>query len=163
MLNDVPIGGGPSERIGRKLLNKSLLLRYRTVFSTGTGFPNRARILVVYDKSPNASLPTVTDILSGSTFNAGTSLSNSHRFVIIVDEMTEQNMAGAATANPGECAFSGQIFRKFRLETHYNALTTGDQNNITGGAFYFLYALDSNVPAGDYTTAIFSRIRFIDA
>lgn len=169
LISGVAVGTDPLTRVGRKVTMKSINMRYAlvcTAIATGAGgpVPNRTRILLVYDKSPNGVLPSSADILEpGAGFNAMMDLNNSDRFVIIADEMSEQTQGGAALALAGAALSSGSVYRKINMESLYggNSAAIGD---IRSGAIYIMAASDTVMSATQATYGVnaLTRIRYTD-
>jgi len=76
-------GTGNNDRIGRKIAMTKLQLRWERW--QGTGVPDPFRILVVYDRSPNGANPAITSILSANGISTPVNLSNTDRFLILMD------------------------------------------------------------------------------
>lgn len=141
------VGTTPLTRIGRKVTMKSLYIRGNWAPPSGT---TDLRVIVYYDKQNNAATPAITDGLTGVTpnFNSHNNLSNSERFIIIVDEIF--NQVETATA------FSHfQIYRKLNLDSVFNDASLLPN---TGGLFI---AFSGNCGVNS-TVNYSSRVRFTD-
>lgn len=153
-LNACIQGTGPTQRIGRKVLFKSIVVRW--IFSGAATHGTTARILVVYDKSPNNAVaaPAAIDILTGAAdVTSGMNLTNSERFIVIADEYT------ASTDNGGN--LGGKIYRKLNLDAIYDGTVAspGTIQAVTTGSFLILVASsDATAPAFSFS----SRLRFVD-
>lgn len=164
LLTGIAQGVDVNQRVGRRVVLKSLDVRYRVQVSTlpaNTGNINRIRTLIIYDKQTNGSIPALVDILSQTNFNAHMNLSNSDRFVVIADEYSEQRQYDNFQA-PGASVISGHFFRKFNLETMFTG-TGGQIVNITGGSLYFLCSSDAVTSAlTDFGILADCRVRYVD-
>lgn len=71
-VNQVATGGALSQRIGRTIYPKSLLVQatWRYDPSAASTTPASIRTMVVWDKQPNNNLPVITDILEPVAFTA---------------------------------------------------------------------------------------------
>jgi len=151
-LNPVDQGtGGTGQRIGRKFQMKSILFRYNTSSSTNG---NPVRILIVYDKQTDGILPTANQIVTSATnINAPMNMSNTDRFVIIADEMVNQNSVfnGAQTI--------GTIYRKLNLPAHYNGGTAAIADMASGSIYVMSHCLSGGTGTG---VGYVSRIRYTD-
>jgi len=168
LISGVSNGTDSVTRVGRRVLMKSINMRYslNNIAEPGGGssgpWPNRARILLIYDKSPNGVLPAAADILEpGAGFNSMMDLNNSDRFVVIADEMTEQNQN--QTGVVGQTAASGHVYRKINMESVYGG--TGNAiADIKSGAIYIMVCSDSVLDSVSATWAVnaLTRIRYTD-
>lgn len=150
LINPIAQGSTASQRIGRKLVLKSIFLRFAA--NPGTSAIG-CRWLVIYDHAPNGALPVITDILSADSINAHQNLTNSDRFMVIHDDYI--NTPVAATS------FAGKWYRKFTdqgLQSQWTTATTGTIADVVTGAIYVAYV--SLAAAG--TFAATARVRFTD-
>lgn len=158
LLNGLTPGSGAENRIGRKIIMKSLLLRYSIQVISHSQGSSRFRILVVYDKQANATAPGINDILAYNAFLSPNNLSNRDRFVTLADEYTD--ICGTF----GECDDpDGMLkFKKLNLETIFNAGTAGTVADITSGSIYIFFCQSGSLAFTSATLNFQSRIRFID-
>lgn len=156
LLNGLAQGTTASTRVGRKIVMKSILIRYSQEVRTTTVGAAGYRILVVYDKQANATAPAVTDILENDTFNSPNNLSNRDRFVTIFD-----HMAVPIGAN-GPQAHADVLFKRLNLETLFNGGSAGTIGDITSGSVYMMMAQSGGwaTAAPDFLSRI--RIRYTD-
>lgn len=154
LLNGLAPGSSPITRIGRKTQMKSIQIRSSNQSVGGTA-AQMTRILCVYDKQTNAAAPTITDILLLNQPESPMNLSNSDRFVILFDQMTEQDQIPGASVH-----FNQPTYRKIGLETMYNTGVAGTVADIASGSVYIFVA--GNGTIGTNTCNIISRIRFTD-
>lgn len=130
-MNLVGMGPNGNERIGRKLLMKSVDLR---LSCTPTALPTPVRVIIVYDKSGNngsVTAPLSTDILQAADFDALMNSDRSERFVTLMDCIYGPSSITGAPLSLRE-------FRKINLETQFtntSAPTTIDE--ITKGTLLF--------------------------
>lgn len=149
-INIIPNGSSATTRVGRKVVLKSLLVRWVAATST-PDVP--IRVLVIYDKNPDGSLPLIADVLSFDSFNAPMNLGNTDRFVILSDEITP-----TITGTPGtqKC---GKLYKKLNLPEMFLS-STGVVADISTGAIYIMCSLfPGGVGQGIGYTA---RVRFTD-
>ena len=78
LLNGVAQGSDYTNRIGRKVLLKSLLFRANMypVLNTGSPVGCTIRIMLVYDSQTNGALAAVSDVLNAATYLQPTNLNN---------------------------------------------------------------------------------------
>lgn len=151
-INILPIGTGASQRVGRKCLMKSLLVRIVCGASSGAG--TQFRYLCVYDKQSNAALPAVTDILTLNDFQSPNNLSNNERFVTVIDKILPLPQ-GSATQLVCDVEY-----RKLNLDVVFNATNGSTIADITSGSLIHMM-----IPADGLTTStmnVYSRVRFTD-
>lgn len=145
LLSGCAQGVATGERVGRRILMKSMLFRFNF---TQTGTVGSFRVLVVYDKQTNGALPGVTDVLSSTNYIAAQNLSNSDRFIVMFDELVHyQSSTGAS------------LYKRVNLESIYSG-TTSAIASIAGGSVFFMIA-----PGDTGSTATYgytARIRYTD-
>lgn len=86
-INGIAEGSGPSARIGRKALMKSILFRCAVHPNNAQSNPDGTivRILCVYDRQTNSTAPTINDVLASGGITAPMNLNNRERFKILFD------------------------------------------------------------------------------
>lgn len=156
LLNGCVPGATASDRIGRKIHMKSLLLRYTFRLPASSGGSGECRILVVYDKQPNGATAAITDILLADDMRSPNNLSNSDRFVTLVDEITSPVSAVEIEEQ------SGVIYRKFNLETAFNAGTAGTVADITSGSILVFAAQSGGLTTNAPLCLFRARVRYVD-
>lgn len=156
LLNGIAPGSTASNRIGRKVHGKSLLFRYSLrLAATSTG-GSPVRILIVYDKQANAAAPAITDILTTDEMRYPNNLSNRDRFVTIFDHYTEPVSANANAST------ASVLFKRFDLETMFNAGAAGTIGDITSGSIYVFAAQTSSIATANATIDFAARYRYTD-
>lgn len=162
LLNGVAQGTDYTQRIGRKILLKSLLFRF-SVFPSATASSGEiTRLMIIYDCQTNAATPVVTDVLNSAIYNSPMNLNNRDRFKILVDKFFT---TGAVTYTTGVVSAGMavprqyKVFKKMSMEEIFGGTgnTVGSIN--TGGIFALIITQDNSkiVYVAD------SRIRFIDS
>jgi len=154
LVNGIASGTGVTQRLGRKLLMRKMILRLYDQWTNGTisGFCP-LRVVVIYDREPQGAVPAITDIFDVNTLISNMNLSNSDRFLVLVDTQ-EGDWAGFAGFNPAQASAVGclapVIVRNFPqgLESQYKDVTTGVIADFTKGACYIMASQD--------VTAVFS-------
>jgi len=149
-LNLVQEGSSFYNRIGRRIAMKSIEVKgyYSLVAGTAAAVvkPGLSRIMIVYDRQPNGSLPAVADILldydqsgnTSTTVESGLNLNNRDRFSVVLDQRkylpqvtqsgTSNQLSSTGTVWPTDGSFQNncgvmiQEYRKLKgMETHYKA------------------------------------------
>jgi len=159
LLNGCVPGSTASDRIGRRIHMKSLLMRWEFAAAGTTTWGGKVRILIVYDKQANAATATITDILLSDHVSSQNNLSNRDRFVTICDYLTP-NEIGGGSATPG--SDMGVIYKKLNLETMFNAGNAGTIGDITSGSLLMFVATDARVTTAGLTQATRIRVRYTD-
>lgn len=157
LLNGLVPDSTATGRIGRKIVMKSLYVRYSFNMAATSTLGAPCRLIVFYDKQANAAAPAVTDVLLADSFLSPNNLSNRDRFVILADEVTEP--IGVAT---GVFTTSGVIYKKLNLETMYNAGTAGTIADITSGSVYIMACQAGPIATAAPVWNFRSRIRYSD-
>lgn len=187
LLNGIQEGAGLWNRVGRKIMMKSLHLTGQIYNSgSGTGVNEYCRVMVVYDRQPVVSaLPVITDILRGYD-QAGTAMAtaasipflglnmdNADRFTMLRDIrfVCGQNSASALTDGVPDVVdyVTNRVnineFIKLRdLETHYgiNAAPITIAN-VNTGALYLVTVGNVTLAAPNaFSLAACARLRYYD-
>jgi len=156
LLNGLQSGSDATNRIGRKVNIKSLLLRFNFGMASTSIGGAPCRILVVYDKQANATAPLITDILLVNGFSSQNNLSNRDRFVTIFDHITQPI---AATNN---YCVADVLFKRVNLETIFNAGNAGTIGDISSGSVYIFVAQCGTIGTTAPVLLARSRIRYTD-
>jgi len=156
LLNGVAPGSGATDRIGRKLVMKSMYMRATVRAGTGSAGSGPIRCIIFYDKQSNGAAPAATDLLLANEFNSQNNLSNRDRFVVLSDEITEP------VGTQIEQARAHVVYKKINLETVFNAGTAGTIADITSGSVYAMFAQSSDIITVAAQVVYRVRIRFTD-
>lgn len=154
LLNGVAQGTTANQRIGRKLIMKSILMRIGVSKQPSTAGEGLMRLLVIYDAQTNAAIPLATDILQINDISSPMNLNNSDRFKVILDK----------TWNIGSVdntSYIRALYKKCKLETKFNnggGATVGDIQ--TGGLFALTYC--TGLTTATVAGQVYSRIRYYD-
>jgi len=161
-INCVPQGATSYNRIGTKILIKSI--DFRCVFTMAGTEPthNSVRYLIVYDRQPNGAFPAFSDILSTNistapTFFSGVNMANRSRFIILRDRVYTQDPDGTGDI------VTVKEFIKTKLETQFRT-NAGNIGDITTGALYLVAFGLTGGNAVSYTNMATTsfRIRYFD-
>lgn len=163
-INHVVEASGESNRIGRKIIIRSLEFKYDlTLLPTASGVlqvGNSVRLIVFIDKQANGASVTTTDIIKPDTYQAMPNLVNRGRFRLLCDKTHTINPragAGDGAANDGASTVqSYKMHRKLSLPIEFSD-TTGNISTIKSNNIGVIaYVKTSGTVAIQYT----SRIRF---
>lgn len=163
LLNTVAQGAAVTQRVGKKIMLKSLQCR-GLYFNNSAAAINDCAMLIVYDKRPTGSLPAVTDILVSANANSFNNDANSGRFKILKREdfvlLGNQNAAANYT---DEMAISADFYIPLKgLQTVFKAAATGAIADIEEGALYLVLVGNSAAGTGAATASLTFRTRFLD-
>lgn len=165
LLNGVAQGVDYNQRIGRRIIIKSLLFRLTLVpniSATNGALGDVLRVLIFYDAQSNASAPAVTDILQGGTYDAPMNLTNRDRFKILCDKfLTLGSWAFTGTSLTAGSPRPTQmkVYKRMNMEMIFGSSAATVGGIQTGAIYVLLISLNNNI-----STSIFnSRIRFIDS
>lgn len=163
LLNGVATGTDYTNRIGRKILMKSLLLRLSIFNDTTTSDPTGdiIRVVVVYDCQSNGVAPAVTDVISGG-FDGPMNLNNRDRFKILLDKFWtvpgQTYTAGTLTAGSPQPKYY-KLYKKMSTEEIFSGTGATVGSIATGGIYIFAMSTGTTGNA----VGVNSRIRFNDA
>jgi len=165
MLNVVPVGAGIQQRVGKKIMLKSIQLRGELVNKT-SATTNDVAYCIVYDKKPGAAAPAITDIFNTDSVHSFNNTENSDRFRIL--RRVDATLVGGDT--------TGRVANTILQVDEYISLkgytTTYKSNSSTGtgavgdvseGALW-LVTLGNNVAAGNLNANlnVGCRLRFYE-
>lgn len=161
LLATVAQGAGVTQRVGKKIMLKSLQCR-GTMNARTAAVANDIAFMIVYDKRPTGALPTITDILVTANSSAFNNDANSGRFRILkrVDDVLIGNTTTPAT---GQEEKDASFYLDLKgLPTVFKAAATGAIGDIEEGALYLVTVGDNAAgTSAAYLSAGF-RTRFID-
>lgn len=155
----IPVGTGPSERIGRQIRVKSINAYLTVTKVSDTNSTDVVRLIWILDTQANGSTPNVNEVLASASYNAFRNMANSKRFVFLGDK--EISIVSQANVSATFSAVSRQqnFFKQLNTVIEYDssvttgALTTIRSNNI------FMLALSKN---GSATIEGIVRVRYDD-
>lgn len=163
-MNGIAQGTDYTQRIGRKVILKSLFFRVNFYPSPTVTAPQgtMCRLLIVFDCQTNATAPAISDIIQIGTYDAPMNLNYRDRFKVLYDKYitmcaTNYTAGALTTGDPTPKMLSK--YKKLYLEEIFS-----DVNNSVGsigtGSIYAIL-----LPSAQNTVQVDSyfRIRFEDA
>ncbi len=143
-LNIVVQGTDEVERIGRKIVIRSIMWRWlitvpQTLNPSDT--TSTVRLMLVLDKQCNGTIINPTDVTETANFQSFNNLVNKGRFRILMDRMiTVNSTSGTDTATGfGRASKPGSFYMKCAIPIEYSqptgAMTSIRSNNLTCLAF----------------------------
>lgn len=160
LLNGCAPGTGASDRIGRKIVIKSVSIK-GYIYPDTTATFNNPKLCLVWDRQPSAVAPVFTDIFDqvggiSSPF-CPINLDNSRRFRILWSQVFD--ITGGATVTGSSAKFI-DFYKKLNLTTVYNSGSAGTIADIESGALYLVFVGSQAAGTADVTFYGNSRIRF---
>lgn len=164
-LNLIPQGVTESERVGRKVVVKSLHLKGTVTLpstTSATDASDSIRIIIYQDKQCNGAAAGVTDILESGAFVSFRNLTESGRFNILMDECWDLKSGGGAGADAATDIYGGETkfwnFNKQMMVPIEYSATTGAITEIRSNN-YGILVISAN---GKANAAYISRVRYTD-
>jgi len=163
----IPVGGGVSERIGRKISWSSMQVRGYAIAGSTASY-NLCSLVFFYDsKEPQAdALPAITDLFESASslaLNKGTNMAR-FRTLYRLDFMLEGQVAGAAEeTGQASRALDAWIDCKNKPAEYQNASTgTGAISDFAYGALYVVAIGNQTTGTAGASGVINIRTRFTD-
>lgn len=154
-------GVGPSEHIGRAVVSHSLMWKWYGSYAATTAGSAPIRLVIVYDRQPNAALPTTTDVFDQDYIGALMNLNNNKRFLSLVNEEIILSSAGpTAFFRTGFISFKKRFGSL--LPTEFNTTNGGTIADLTTGSFVAFTWQNGNIITANPTSALVTRIRYTD-
>jgi len=149
-------GTTPLTHIGRKVMMKSITLRWQGSLAPTTTGSSPLRIVIIYDKQANGALPATTDVFATDVINCFQNLDNSFRFVVLVDRIIP------CVGTQGPQAFMLNIHKEINLPLEFkgNAGTVAD---IATGTLIAYIWQNGSLAVANATDDLNHRVRFTDA
>lgn len=156
LLNGLVRGANATERVGRQIKMRSIYLRYVASIAPNTSGGSPVRVMIVYDKQANAVAPAALDILTVDNVYSPNQLSNSRRFVTLLDRVLN-----IGVGNPSA---SIEFYKKIALDTQFNAVgNTGTITDIQSGSLYLFVWGSAGIQTASLVGGWTSRVRFEDS
>ena len=140
----IPVGTGPSDRIGRQVNVKSINA-YLTIEKVANSVleTNTIRLIWCIDTQCNGQPPTVTDVLTTASYTSFRNMANVRRFKILKDSeyiLSSQNYNGTNFASVQKQV---NFFAKVNTPIEYDAsVTTGEITTIRSNNIFLIAISD---------------------
>lgn len=181
LLNGIQEGSSFFNRIGRKVTMKSLRFIGNIKAGTAGALDEYSRIMILYDRQPNAAFPVTSDVLA-SVDNTGSSTStsydhlnmnNAERFLVLADiRIDAPNLQSAAQQSPSVGSVIDytknevnidRFIKLTNLETHYKSSSNPAVVSDINTGSLILFTLGKNASATQNLTLTWSsRLRYMD-
>jgi len=132
LINGLVPGTDASQRVGRQIEIKRILMRFVT--------QSACRYVLVLDAQANGATPAITDIFQSDSYESEINFNYRDRFHVIYD---------VCLPIYGDAHFEEQL--DIAIDTFYNAGNAGTVADIATGALYFLVNNSTTSAAGTYT------------
>lgn len=160
-------------RIGTKVVLKSISIRGQVANDVTTTNPpttaavpsSSCRLTLLMDRQPNAALPSITTIFTGTTNISDLNLANRDRFKVLHTEDFWHDAyissTNAATAcNQGHTV---KVYKKVNIPVFFNANNAGDVTDITSNSILMVWQSNYDAAAtGTVAAVVTTRCRFVD-
>lgn len=163
LLNTVAQGVSVTQRVGKKIMMKSLQIRGLVTTEANTTV-SQAAFMIVYDRRPTGALPAITEILDTVSPNSFLLDANSARFSI-VHRWADVNVGNNATLFTDKGAYNIDEYIKFpknKRNVTYKAAATGAIADIDEGALYIVTCGGNIAGVADTTCSLGFRLRYWD-
>lgn len=165
--NNVAAGTGETQRIGRKIVIRSINYRYLVQYPEKEGEvtppdSEAVRVVLYLDKQCNGTGATPTQILETASMTSFRNLANSARFTVLMDRIHNMNTQGLASDGTTSYSHAGinrwaSFYKKCSIPVNFNG-TTGVTGEIESNNIGILLIGSSGVASVGGTL----RIRFTD-
>lgn len=142
LLNGIARGDDINERIGRKVVLRSIEMRVESVSTNTTGLDQNHRVLVVFDRQANATALTPADVLTAVDINSPRNLTNRSRFKIIYDNLHHLNASGESGSHKVI-----DWYKRVWFPVTFNSGDAGTIADIQTGSLY-LVVVGNQAPGG---------------
>jgi len=160
LLNPVPSGAAQVQRVGKKILLKGLQIR-GLVYNGTTAYANDIALVVVYDKRPTGSMPTITAVLKTISSQSMNLDDNASRFRIV--RRMDACLIGNSTNPTAQSAISIDEYVDLKKAiTVYKSVGTGAIGDIGEGALYLLGVGSAAAGTAAAVATLSARVRYYD-
>jgi len=159
LIATIPQGASVNQRIGKKIMLKSIQIRGSAV-AAATATTNDCAMLIIYDRRPTGALPAITDILVSANSIAFNNDANSGRFKIL--RRVDFTLAGNPTTMTENFTRNMDDYIKVNLPVEYQAAGTGAIGDISAGALYVVTVGNQAAGTAAASTTLAFRTRFVD-
>lgn len=162
LLATIAQGAAQTQRIGRKIVLKSIQVR-GSVYTGTTTVTSKVSWIIVYDKRPTGVLPAITDILVTANSNSMTNSENVGRFQIVArKDYAMVGNTGTAGQQDSKTMYNVEKFIKIRKPMVFKSAGNGAIGDIEQGALYIVTVGDQATGTSDCSAYLGFRTRFLD-
>jgi len=153
-------GAGSDQRIGRRILVKSVYVRGRVFAPTTMTGAASFRMIIFQDKQPNGALAAPLDLLLANEFLSPLNLGNSKRFKVLADETLDGRTISVDTVE----GINFERYIKTNIDVGYvNGAGAGTEADVlTNGIYAMVFFGGFGAGATAPTGKLWFRIRYTD-
>lgn len=169
-------GADMTNRVGRKILQKSVYIRGRVTQEATAAGPQtvanssqQIRFILFVDYQPNGAAPAVTDLLNTASPASQLNINNRDRFKVLKDKCyvfdasAYNTTATSQLASWSRTVYNFKCYKKIDIETIFNATNGGTIADINSGALYMFWIGDQAAGSNtDGNALVSTRVRFLD-
>ena len=160
LLNTIAQGAGTSQRVGKRVVLKSLQCKGHMTQDSG-GTVNTASMIIVYDIRPTGVVPAITDILAINSSAGFPNDANSDRFRIL--KRVDYTLCGTSAGTTGNSGRELNFYLKLKdLPQVFKAAGTGSIGDIAEGAIYCVTTGYEAAGVNDINIFAAFRLRYMD-
>lgn len=158
-LNKIDRGTDSVHRIGRKYTVRGIQLFCNNYVDQTSGINQAHRVMVIWDKHPQGTLPVATDFLKDSLVESPKNINNRKRFITLFDRIINLNKFDEAGSTR-----SWDHYIKCNVPVLCNDASTSDITDYEAGAIYLFVIGTVSVVAPALAGSIYwnCRIKFLD-
>lgn len=171
-MNPLILGTDNFQRIGRKVMMKSIFINGRLIVDGTSDENDYIRIILIYDRQSNGAVPSIADVLTSTDENGATSSTShdqlnidnvGHRFKILRDYRFGWNATSSNAAVEGAKDYKNpmtfKFYQKLNLPAKYDA---GNIIPNEGHLFLFIYG-DEPAATNPFNVTLSGRLRYTDS
>jgi len=153
-------GANANNRLGRKILVKSIFVRGRVWATSGMTGAAFFRMIILQDREPNGALPTIANIMTDDEIVGLMNLNNGQRYKVL----GEIDLGGEGMSLANRIGFLFQRYIKTNFVIHYkDGAGAGDATDIlANGVYAVLYIGGGTMGAASCNLISNFRLRFLD-
>lgn len=158
----IPQGSSVNERIGKKVQYKSFQVRGHCI-NNADATSNDISWMLVYDRRPTGSLPSITDVLVSANQSSFLNDANSGRFKILArkDYALVGNSSNVLNLQENSNMVINE-YVKCKLPVSFKAAGTGAIADYEMGAVYLITVGNTAAGTGAAAVVVGVRTRFVD-
>lgn len=158
LMNSVSVGTDFSDRIGRKIVMRSIQIKGAFASLSTLGAAACCAAFLVYDNNPDVGTPAVNDVLQSTNPHAMLNNANTTRFMLLKRWVMTQFASSATVTTAVTGDVNVDYYQKCALPVVFDN-TAGAIANFEKGALWLVCVGDS---AGGYNFTASCRVRFTD-
>jgi len=153
-------GANSNNRLGRKILIKSVFVRGRVWATSGMTGAAFFRLMIIQDREPNGALPTIANIMATDEIVGLMNLNNGQRYKVLA----EINLDGEGLSLANRIGVCFERYVKTNIVAHYkDGAGAGDATDILANGLYAVtYIGGGSMGAASCNMISNFRVRFLD-